>query len=364
MSTNIYREKDGDLSILKGKVVEMIGYGNQGRSQALNMRDQGIKVIVGNRNDEYKKRAVKDGFEAYSISKSAKKADALFFLIPDEIMSDIFERHIKPFMKKHDSIVFASGYNIAFGLINPPDFIDVLLIAPRMIGIGVRECFLNKEGYFTFIGVHQDASGEAKQKMLALSKAVGGLTKVGIEVTFMQETVLDLFTEQGFGPAFSQIMMKPVSILTDAGYSEEAILVELILSGKMKFAFNAILENGIINQTEFLDARSQYGAMSRGLRLLNPIGRILSIQKDVLKNIENGGFADEWEKKTTKLKFKLIKFMSSKVGFAKIEKRVRKSLGMPEVNLWAETRYPTEEDIEKSKQIKAELDQFKNLKEF
>jgi len=342
----------------------MIGYGNQGRSQALNMRDQGLKVIVGNRDDEFKTRAKSDGFDTYSISEVVEKAEALFFLIPDEIMGDVFEKQVRPYLKQNDAIVFASGYNIAFGLINPPDFIDVLLIAPRMIGIGVRECFLNKVGYFTFIGVHQDTSGNAKEKMLALSKAVGGLTKAGIEVTFMQEAVLDLFTEQGFGPALSQIMMKPINILVDVGYPEEAVLVELVLSGRMKYAFNSFLEYGIVNQIKLLEEVSQYGAMSRGIRYNNPFKRILTIQKSVLKHIENSGFAVEWEKKSTKLKFKFIKFMASKVGFAKLEKRVRESLGMPEVDLWAETPYPTEEDIQKAKKIQQEIDRFKNFKEF
>ena len=364
MQTKIYHENDGNLSILNERMVGMIGYGNQGRSQALNMRDNGLKVVIGNRDDEYKKRAESDGFTTCSISEAAKRADVLFFLIPDEIMNEVFEEQVKPHIKQNDALVFASGYNIAFDLIKPPDFVDVLLIAPRMIGIGVRECFLNKEGYFTFIGVHQDASGKAKEKLLALSKAVGGLTKAGIEVNFMQEAVLDLFSEQGFGPAFSQIMMKPINILINAGYPEEAILVELILSGRMKYAFNSILEYGIVNQTQLLEDASQYGEMSRGLRYQNPIKRILSIQKEVIKNIENGGFAQEWERKSTKLKFKLIKFMASKVGFARIEKEVRKSLGMPEVDLWAETPYPSKEDIEKAKKLRYELESFKCFKEF
>ncbi len=364
MDISIFHENDGNLSALSGKIIGMIGYGNQGRSQALNMRDNGLEVIVGNREDAYKKRAEEDGFTTYSISEAVKKADVLFFLIPDEIMSDVFEKQVKPNLKQNDAIVFASGYNLAFDLLEPPAFIDILLIAPRMIGIGVRECFLNKEGYFTFIGVHQDASGNAKERLLALSKAVGGLTKAGIEVYFMEEAVLDLFSEQGFGPAISQILMKPINILLDAGYPEEAILVELVLSGRMKYAFKSILENGIVNQIQLLDDRAQYGAMSRGIRLKNPINRILTIQKDVVKNIENGGFAEEWAKKSTKLKFKFIKFMASKVGFAKLEKRVRKSLGMPNVDLWADTPYPTEEDIQRSKEIQKEIDEFKNYKEF
>ena len=361
---NIYREKDADLSVLKGTTIGMIGYGNQSRSQALNLRDQGLNVIVGNREDEYKRRAEEDGFTTYSISETVQKAQALFFLIPDELMSGVFRAEIRPHLKKNDAIIFASGYNIAFGLIEPPDFIDVFLIAPRMIGIGVRETFLNKDGYFSFIGVHQDASGKGKEKMLALSKGVGGLTKGGIEVTFKEEAVLDLFSEQGFGPAFSQIMMKPINILIEAGYSEEAVLIEMVLSGKMKYAFKGIMDSGIINQIHFMPKRAQYGAMSRGIRLKDPIHNIINIQKDVVLNIENGGFAEEWEKSITKLKFKFIKFMASRIGFAKLEKRVRESLGMPDVDLWEEVPYPTKEESKKTSEIRNMLKEFQYFNEF
>ncbi len=362
--TTIYREKDGDLSLLKNVTIGMIGYGNQSRSQALNLRDQGATVIVGNKEDDYKKRAEEDGFITSTISEVVMKAQVLFFLIPDEIMGEVFEKQIRPYLKQNDAIIFASGYNIAFGLISPPEFIDVLLVAPRMIGIGVRETFLNKEGYFSFIGVHQDASGHAKEKLLTLSKGVGGLAKAGIEVSFKEEAVLDLFSEQGFGPAFSQIMMKPISILLNAGYPEEAVLIEMVLSGKMKRAFKSIKDHGIINQIHFMSKRAQYGAMIKGLQLRNTIDKIVSIQKTVIENIENGGFAKEWEKVTSKIKFKFIKFMASKVGFAKLEKRVRTSLGMPEVDLWKEVPYPSEKELKQSQILKKEMQEFRNFPEF
>ncbi|MFX1507638.1 MAG: NAD(P)-dependent oxidoreductase [Promethearchaeota archaeon] len=364
MDAKLYHEDDGDLSVLKGLKVAICGYGNQGRSQALNMRDAGVKVIVGNREDDYRKRAQDDGFHTFDISEAAKQADALFLLVPDEVQNTVYKKQVEPFLKEHSSIIFAHGYNIAFGLIDPPSNIDVLLIAPRMIGIGVRECILNGEGYFSFIGVHQDASGNAKEKLLALSKAVGGLSKAGIEVSFEQETILDLFTEQGFGPASSQIMMKPIDLLTEAGYPEEAVLVELILSGNMKHSFMNMMNLGIVNQVGFLDERSQYGLLSRGMRYREIIEEVLSIQKDILRHIEDGGFAKEWEQFSTKIKFKFIKFMASRIGFGSLEQRVRKSLQLPEVDLWAETPYPTEEDVERTKRIKRELEEFKQYKEF
>ncbi|MFX0123243.1 MAG: NAD(P)-binding domain-containing protein [Candidatus Hodarchaeota archaeon] len=364
MGAKLYHEDDGDLTVLKGVTVAICGYGNQGRSQALNMRDTGVNVIVGNREDNYRIRAQNDGFPTFDISEAAKQADVLFLLVPDEVMKDVYKKQVEPFLKEHSAIIFAHGYNIAFGLIIPPSNLDILLIAPRMIGIGVRECVLNGEGYFSFIGVHQDASGRAKDKLLALSKAIGGLSKAGIEVSFEQETILDLFTEQGFGPASSQIMMKPIELLVEAGYPEEAVLVELILSGNMKYSFMNMMDIGIINQVGLLDERSQYGLLSRGMRYKEVIEEVLHIQKGVLHNIENGGFAKEWERFSSKIKFKFIKFMASRVGFGSLEKRVRKNLGLPEVDLWAETPYPTENDIEKKLQLQRELEEFKTYREF
>ncbi|UCG00276.1 MAG: NAD(P)-binding domain-containing protein [Candidatus Heimdallarchaeota archaeon] len=364
MGVTLYNEDDGDLTVLKGITVAICGYGNQGRSQALNIRDAGVNVIIGNRDDEYRVRAQKDGFPTFDISEAVKQADALFLLVPDEVQKDVFTKQVKPFLREHSVIIFAHGYNIAFGLIIPPSNIDVLLIAPRMIGIGVRECILNGEGYFSFIGVHQDASGKAKDKLLALSKAVGGLSKAGIEISFEQETILDLFTEQGFGPASSQIMMKPIELLVEAGYPEEAVLVELILSGNMKHSFMNMMDLGIVNQVGLLDERSQYGLLSRGMRYKEIIEEVLHIQKGVLRHIEDGGFAKEWERFPSKVKFKFIKFMASRVGFGSLEKRVRKNLGLPEVDLWAETPYPTEEEIERKMRLQRELEEFKQYKEF
>lgn len=363
-SIKLFKEQDADIFFIKDKVVAFIGYGNQGRSQALNMRDHNIKVIIGNIPDLYRKRAQNDGFDTYNISEACQKADVMFLLLPDEIMCDIYQKDIEPNLKVNDVLVFAHGYNIAFELIKPPKEIDVLIIAPRMIGIGVRECFLNKEGYFSFVGIKQDHSENALQILLALAKGVGGLTKGGIETTFRDETVLDLFTEQGFGPASSQMMMKPIQILTEIGIPKEAILIELILSGKMKHTFNNMRDYGVINQMNLLDLRTQYGVLSRGLRYFNVINKILEKQEGILKHIESGKFAIEWEKKISKVKLSIIKFFASRVGFGKLEKKVRKNLNIPEVDLWEEIPYPSLEEIQEKAKITNQLEDFLHYSEF
>jgi ketol-acid reductoisomerase len=291
-------------------------------------------------------------------------ADIIFILLPDELQKSVYEKHIEPNLEEGKVLVFAHGYNIAFELIKPPKNVDILLIAPRMIGIGVRECVLSGEGYFSFIGVHQNGSGRGKERLLALCKAVGALSKAGIEVSFKQETILDLFTEQGFGPASSQIMMKPIDLLIEKGYPEEAVLVEFILSGNMKYTIQAMLNVGIIDQIGLLHDREQFGLLTRGLRYKHAITEILTIQKGILKHIESRGFTKEWERLVTKLKFKFIKFMASRVGIGPLERRVRKKLHFQVVDLWAETPYPTSEEIAETQKRKQELADFYRYPEF
>ncbi|MFX0103296.1 MAG: NAD(P)-binding domain-containing protein [Candidatus Hodarchaeota archaeon] len=362
MATKVYLEGDGNLDVLKGKTITFIGYGNQGRAQALNLRDSGVNVIIGNKDDEYKARAEKDGFETFSIAGAVKKADATFLLIPDEVMKEVFESQVRENLKEKSAVVFASGYNIAFGLMEPPSNVDVLLIAPRMIGVGVRETFLSGEGYFSFIHVHQDASGSATEVLLALSKGVGTLIKGAIDTTFKQEAVLDLFNEQGFGPAFGRVLLSSIYTLVDAGYPAEAVLVEMYMSGEMSYTYQKMANIGLVKQTNFHSHTSQYGAMSRGIKFMNlPLKKIM---KGILEHIESGGFAREWENPLNRLKFKLIKFFAMKVKINQLENKVRKNLNLKEINI-LDKEPPTAEEMEKLKAIEKELDEFEEFyKEF
>ncbi len=180
----MYFDGDADLRHLDAREVCIVGYGNQGRSQALNLRDSGVGVIVGSRRDRSYETALADGFDVFPVAETVGKAQVVFFLVPDEVMPDVFERDIAPGLRRDDMLVFASGYNIAFDLITPPADVDVVLIAPRMIGSGVRETFISGEGFPSLIAVHQDASGLARQRTLALCKGIGSTTMGVIESSF------------------------------------------------------------------------------------------------------------------------------------------------------------------------------------
>ncbi len=301
-----------------------------------------------------------DGFSVYSIKEAVEKSDVIFILIPDEIMNDIFERDIKPSIKSKSTVVFASGYNIGFKLMKPPENVDVLLIAPRMIGVGVRENFLKNEGFFSFVAIEQDYSGEAKEILLALAKGIGTLKKGAIMLTFKQEAELDLFNEQAFGPAFGRVLLSSIYTLIDAGYPPEAVLIEMYMSGEMAYTYRKMADVGLIKQVDFHSQTSQYGAMSRGIRF-----RKLPLKpkmKEILKEIQDGEFTEEWEKKITKLKFKMIKYFATKQKINKIEKEVRKNLKLKLYDIYEEVPQ-TKEELSELKNITDELRLFEQYYE-
>ena len=353
---DVYHEKDGDLSLLEDRTISIIGYGNQGRAQALNLRDSGLNVIIGNRKDKYKEMAINDGFSTFSITEAVKNSEIIFILIPDEIMKEVFKKNIRPHLRENNALIFASGYNIGFNLLDVPSNIDVLLLAPRMIGVGVRENFLNNKGFFSFISVHQDSSGKALKLLLALSKAIGALIKGAIYLSFKEEAELDLFNEQAFGPAFGRVLLSAIYTLIDAGYPPEAVLIEMYMSNEMSYTYKKMAEVGLIKQVDFHSQTSQYGAMSRGIKY-----RKLSlkpIMAEILKAIQNGDFTKEWERKITKLKYKMIKYFATKQKINKLEKLVRHNLGLEIYDIYEEDP-PNEEEFAKLKEIEDEIELFK-----
>ena len=356
----IFHEDKGDLSILKDKQISIIGYGNQGRAQALNLRDSGLNIIIGNIEDNYRSIAINDKFSAFSITEATQKSDIIFILLPDEVMNEVFEEKIKLNLKSESVIVFASGYNIGFKLLKPPKNVDVLLIAPRMIGVGVRENFLKNEGFFSFIAIEQDFSGQAKKILFALAKGIGTLKKGAIMLTFKQEAELDLFNEQAFGPAFGRVLLSSIYTLIDAGYPPEAVLIEMYMSNEMSYTYKKFADIGLVKQVEFHSQTSQYGAMSRGIRFRKlPLKPKMA---EILKEIQNGEFVKEWEKSITKLKFKMIKYFATKTKINKLEKQVRKSLKLKEYDIYEE-KAPSEEEMAKLKSISDELKLFEQYYE-
>ena len=326
----IYHDKDANLDAIQGNTIAILGYGNQGSSQARNLRDSGLPVIVGNIDDAYGDAARKDGFAVLPIAAASAQADLLFLLVPDEIMPEVYEKEVAPHLTPGKLLNFAHGYNIAFNLIVPPAFVDVVLIAPRMIGTGARDSYLSGEGFPSFVGVHHDATRNAKQRMLALAKAVGSTRAGCLEMTMHDEATLDLFTEQAFGPAFGRVMMTAINTLVEAGYPPEAVLMELYLSGEMAYSFLKIRELGMLKQHELHSHTSQYGTISRSVRYADLDPLLQQKMKESLEEIRSGAFAKEWSSaRADKLELlKQVRAMQASLPMTQWEDAARRAFGI------------------------------------
>jgi ketol-acid reductoisomerase len=328
----IYHDADADLERLNDQQIAVIGYGNQGRSQALNLRDSGASVMIGNIRDDAHASASTDGFAVSNIADATAKADIVMLLIPDEIMPGVFEEHVAPNLQAGNLVIFASGYNVAFQLIEPAADVDVALVAPRMIGVGVRETFLEGSGFPSFVGIHQDASGTAPARMLAIAKAIGSTRAGCIEMSMHDEATLDLFTEQGFGPAFGRVLLTAIDLLVEAGYPPEAVLLELYLSGEFAYSLEKMREVGMLKQMDFHSRTSQYGSVTRGARFLSLNEPLKEKMSEVLDEIRSGRFADEWsgEQSDASELFDKIREARDQMPVAGWEKRTRNAFQIGE----------------------------------
>ncbi|ADX81951.1 ketol-acid reductoisomerase [Sulfolobus islandicus] len=286
---------DASLEPLKGKTIAVIGYGNQGRVQANIMRENGLNVIIGNVKDRYYDLAIKEGFEVYDIGEAVKKADVAFLLIPDEIMKEIYEKKIAPILegKKEFVLDFASGYNVAFGLIRPPKNVDTVMVAPRMVGEGIMDLHKQGKGYPVLLGVKQDASGKAWDYAKAIAKGIGAIPGgIAVISSFEEEALLDLMSEHTWVPIlFGAIKACFDVAVKEYGVSPEAALLEFYASGELAEIARLIAEEGIFNQMVHHSTTSQYGTLTRMFKYYDLVKEIV---KDEAKYIWDGSFAKEW----------------------------------------------------------------------
>ncbi len=283
--TTIFHDADADVAVLKGSKVAVVGYGNQGRSWALNLRDSGLEVAACVRRDETREQAEADGFAAQDL-EAASDADVLCLLVPDDAIPRL------PLAPRADAlVVVASGYTLAFGRLDPA--CDVGLVAPRMLGPEVRRCYEEGVGFITGVGVHRDATGRAQDRVLAVAKAIGGLKQGGIELTAMQEAVLDMGVEQALAPALNRVSTSFVQVMMEHGIPLEAIVTELVLSGEVERSYRLVRLEGYAAQMAHHSPVSQYGQLSR-----KPHFEHLDVagpMREIVDGIESGTFADEWD---------------------------------------------------------------------
>ncbi|MCX5702250.1 MAG: ketol-acid reductoisomerase [Candidatus Omnitrophica bacterium] len=290
----IYYDQDADLELLKDKTIAIIGYGIQGRGQALCLRDSGCRVIIseleGTPNYE---QAKQDGFVPVSAADAVKSADIIQILTQDHVQAKVYKESIRPYLKKGKALCFSHGFNIRFKQIKPPKNVDVFMIAPKGPGALVRRMYEEGKGVPSLVAVFQNGSGEAKQLALAYAKALRA-TKAGvIETTFDEETETDLFGEQAvLCGGVTELIKAGFDTLVEAGYQPEIAYFEVL--HELKLITDLIQETGISGMRRRVSNTACYGDLSRGPKIITEKTR--KAMKKLLKDIKSGKFAREWIK--------------------------------------------------------------------
>ncbi|TGN19026.1 ketol-acid reductoisomerase [Leptospira idonii] len=292
---NIYYDDSCDLNILKGKTIAVIGYGSQGHAQAQNMKDTGLKVIIGLRDGSKSVAEAKEaGFEVYSVAEAAKKADIIQILAPDTIQADMYKNEIEPHLAEGKALVFSHGFNIHYDLITPPKNVDVYMVAPKGPGHLVRRVFTEGGGVPCLIAIYQDATGSAKKRALAHAAGVGGGRAGILETSFREETETDLFGEQVvLCGGISNLIMNGFETLTEAGYDPEIAYFECLHEAKL--ITDLIYEGGLARMRFSISDTAEYGDYVSGPRIID--AGVKARMKEVLNDIQKdkgGAFAKRW----------------------------------------------------------------------
>jgi len=289
----IYYDQDVKKEYLKGKTVAIIGYGSQGRGQALNLHDSGVKVVVGLREGSKSFSLVeKDGLKAMKISEAAKMGDIVQILIPDEVQAKVYyQEGIKENLREGKVLMFSHGFNIHFGQIIPPQNVDVIMVAPKSPGRLVREMYLQGKGVPNLIAVYQDYSGRAKEIGLAYSWAIGGTRAGTIETSFKEEVETDLFGEQTvLCGGVTALIQAGFDTLVEAGYQPEIAYFECL--NELKLIVDLIYQGGITYMRDNVSNTAEYGDLKVGKRIINEETR--KEMRKVLTEIQSGEFAKDW----------------------------------------------------------------------
>jgi len=288
----IYYDSDADLNIIKKETIAIIGYGSQGRAQALNLKDSGCKVIVGLRkNSPSYKRAIDEGLEADEISNACAKASLIAVLIPDEAHADVYEKEIKPTLTRGKMLLFSHGFSIHFHQISPPENIDVGMVAPKSPGNILRREYVAGRGVPALIAVEKNYSGTAKERALSYAKAIGATRAGVIETTFKEETETDIFGEQAvLCGGVTALMKAGFETLVKAGYQPEVAYFECI--NEMKLIVDLIYEGGFSLMHKSISNTAEYGDYISQDKIITE--QVKNNMKKILEEIQSGKFAHNW----------------------------------------------------------------------
>ena len=324
----VYHDKDIDESVLKGKTVAVLGYGSQGRAQALNMRDSGVNVIVGLRpGGKSWKRAQEDGFKPVTHLEAAQRGDIVLMLMPDMAQPSVYKEEVALAMKPGKALQFAHGFNIHFGEIKPPKDVDVIMVAPKSPGPEMRRQYEAGFGVPSLVAVHQDASGQALKKALAIAKALGSGRAGVIETTYKNETESDLFGEQAvLCGGVDQLIRRGFKVLTEAGYPPELAYFEVC--NELKLIVDLIYKSGLGGMYRAVSDTAKWGGMSVGPMIVDD--HVEQNMKKALKAVQDGSFAKAWiaESKAGAKKFEKLFAECDALEIEKVGRQVRKMSGL------------------------------------
>ena len=291
-TAKIYYQEDCDLSLLDGKKIAIIGYGSQGHAHAKNLKDSGCDVIIGlYKGSRSWAKAEAEGFEVYTAAEATKLADIIMILINDEKQRKLYEESIAPNLEAGNMLMFAHGFNIHFGLINPPADVDVTMIAPKAPGHTVRSEYQAGKGTPCLIAVHQDATGKAQDLALAYALGIGGARAGVLETTFRIETETDLFGEQAvLCGGVCALMQTGFEVLTEAGYDPRNAYFECI--HEMKLIVDLIYQSGFAGMRYSISNTAEYGDYITGPKIITP--QTKEAMKKILSDIQDGTFAKDF----------------------------------------------------------------------
>jgi ketol-acid reductoisomerase len=288
----VYYDRDADLSALRGKKIAIIGFGSQGHAHALNLRDSGMDVRVGlDPKSASREKATKQGLPVFDTAEAARQGEVIMMLVPDEAASDIYREHIEPHLSKGKYLAFGHGFNIHFKFIQPPQDVNVFMVAPKGPGHLVRSEYTKGRGVPCLLAVQQDPSRDTRPVGLAWASAIGGGRAAIIETTFKDETETDLFGEQSvLCGGLTELIRAGYETLVNAGYPPEMAYFECV--HEVKLIVDLIYEGGISNMRYSISNTAEYGDMTRGHRIVGK--EVREAMKSALADIQSGKFAQEW----------------------------------------------------------------------
>ncbi len=287
----MYYDDGADLELLRGKTVAVLGYGSQGHAQAQNLRDSGIRVIIGLRPGASWAKAEEDGFSVMAVEQTVKQADIIQILLPDERQAGVYREQIEPHLRAGQALLFSHGFNIHFGQIVARPDTDVIMVAPKGPGHLVRRVYVEGGGVPALIAVHQDATGHAKALALAHAKGIGATRAGVLETTFKEETETDLFGEQSIlCGGITELVKTGFETLVAAGYQPEIAYFECF--HELKLIVDLMYEGGLSRMLYSISDTAEYGTYVSGPRVINEATR--SAMANVLHDIQSGEFAKQW----------------------------------------------------------------------